>query len=187
MAIRGASRRTLHSFKQVIDVPNIFEGNMDDAAGRFAVVVARFNQKITTGLHDGAMATLTAHGVAEDRIDVVWVPGAFELPTAAARLARTGRYAAVICLGAVIKGETTHDEHINRAVSLTLAELGVRHALPVIFGLLTCNTLEQAITRSGSQAGTRGKDGTDSRIGNKGSQCAEAALEMVSLMAKLSS
>ena len=168
-------------------MPNVFEGNMDDAAGRFAVVVARFNQKITTGLLNGAVDTLTARGVAEERIDVVWVPGAFELPTAAARLARTGQYAAVICLGAVIKGETTHDEHINRAVSLTLAEIGVHNELPVLFGLLTCNTLEQAIARSGSQAGTRGKDDEDSRIGNKGSQCAETALEMVSLMAKLPS
>ena len=168
-------------------MPNVFEGNMDDAAGRFAVVVARFNQKITTGLLDGAIAALTARGVTEERINVVWVPGAFELPTAAARLARSGRYAAVICLGAVIKGETSHDEHINRAVSLTLAEIGVDNGLPVLLGLLTCNTLEQAIARSGPRAGTRGKDGDDSRIGNKGSECAEAALEMVSLMAKLPS
>ena len=168
-------------------MPNVFEGNMDDAAGRFAVVVARFNQKITTGLLNGAVDTLTARGVAEERIDVVWVPGAFELPTAAAHLVRIGRYAAVICLGAVIKGETSHDEHINRAVSLTLAEIGVDNGLPVLLGLLTCNTLEQAIARSGPRAGTRGKDGDDSRIGNKGSECAEAALEMVSLMAKLPS
>jgi len=170
---------------KVIDVPNIFEGNMDDAAGRFAVVVARFNRKITSGLLDGAIDTLTVRGVAEERIDVVWVPGAFELPAVAARLARTGRYAAVICLGAVIKGETSHDEHINRAVSLTLAQLGVDNELPIMFGLLTCDTLEQAIARSGLQAGTRGKDGDDSRVGNKGSECAEAALEMVSLMAKI--
>ena len=166
-------------------MPNVFEGNMDDAAGRFAVVVARFNQKITTGLLNGAVDTLTARGVAEERIDVVWVPGAFELPAVAARLVRSGRYAAVICLGAVIKGETSHDEHINRAVSLTLAQLGVLNELPVIFGLLTCNTLEQAIARSGLKAGTRGKDSDDGRIGNKGSECAEAALEMVSLMSKI--
>ena len=166
-------------------MPNICEGNMDDATGRFAVVVARFNDTITRGLLDGALQTLTDHGIDDQRIDVVWVPGAFEIPTVTARLVESGEYAAVICLGAVIRGETSHDEHINRAVSLTLAEIGVRNSLPVIFGVLTCNTLEQAIARSGGETGTRGKDAEDSRIGNKGSECAQAALEMVSLMAKL--
>jgi 6,7-dimethyl-8-ribityllumazine synthase len=85
----------------------------------------------------------------------------------------------------VIRGETTHDQHINRAVSLALADIGVRHSVPVLFGVLTCNTLEQATARSGGQAGTRGKDQPGSRIGNKGAECAEAALEMVSLMKKL--
>ncbi len=169
------------------DVTTIYEGNPNDAKGRFAVVVSRFNQTITSGLLDGALATLKAHGVGDDRIDVAWTPGAFELPTAAARLAGSGRYAAVICLGAVIKGETSHDVYINRAVSLELARLGVVFHLPVLFGLLTCNTLEQAVARSGGQAGTRGKDTADSRVGNKGAECAEAALEMVSLMAKLPS
>jgi 6,7-dimethyl-8-ribityllumazine synthase len=91
----------------------------------------------------------------------------------------------VICLGAVIRGETTHDQHINRAVSTALAEIGAGCGLPVIFGVLTCNTLQQAIARSGGQAGTKGKDRPDSRIGNKGIECAEAALEMVDLMNKL--
>ena len=90
-----------------------------------------------------------------------------------------------ICLGAVIHGETPHDQHINRAVSTALAEIGVHHGLPVLFGVLTCNTLEQAIARSGGQAGTPGKDSPESRIGNKGSDCALAALEMVDLMRKL--
>ncbi len=168
-------------------MPNIYEGNMDDAAGRFAVVVARFNETITRDLLDGARRTLMDHGVDDERIDVVWVPGAFEIPMVTSRLVESGDYAAVICLGAVIRGETTHDEHINRAVSLTLAEIGVKNSLPVIFGVLTCNTLQQAIARSGGEAGTRGKDSEDSRIGNKGSECAQAALEMASLMAKLSS
>ena len=158
---------------------------MDDTAGRFAVVVARFNETITRGLLDGALATFAEHGVDDEQIDVVWVPGAFELPTVTARLVETGDYAAVLCLGAVIRGETSHDEHINRAVSLTLAEIGVLNSLPVIFGVLTCNTLEQAIARAGVEVATRGKDTEGSRIGNKGGECAQAALEMVSLMAKL--
>ena len=158
---------------------------MDDTTGRFAVVVARFNETITRGLLDGALETLTEHGVDDERIDVVWVPGAFELPMVTARLVESGDYAAVICLGAVIRGETSHDEHINRAVSLTLAEIGVLNSLPVIFGVLTCNTLEQAIARAGVQTATRGKDTDASRVGNKGGECAQAALEMVSLMAKL--
>ncbi len=168
-------------------MPNTYEGTPAAPDGRFAVVVSRFNESITSRLLEGAVRTLVEHGVAEERIDVAWVPGAFEIPTVAARMAASGRYAAVLCLGAVIRGETTHDQHINRAVSLALAELGVRCALPVIFGVLTCNTLEQAIARSGGQTGTRGKDQPDSRLGNKGSECALAALEMVNLMSKLPS
>lgn len=166
-------------------MPNVYEGQLTASTGRFAIVVSRFNPTITSGLLSGAVETLRAHGVADERIDVAWVPGAFEIPTVAERMAASGRYQAVLCLGAVIRGETTHDQHINRAVSTALAQIGVRHGLPVLFGVLTCNTLEQAIARSGGQAGTKGKDTTGSRIGNKGSQCAEAALEMIDLMAKL--
>jgi 6,7-dimethyl-8-ribityllumazine synthase len=136
-------------------------------------------------LLDGAVQTLVARGVPEDQIDVAWVPGAFEIPTVAGRLAGTGRYVAVLCLGAIIRGETPHDQHIARAVSNALADIGVYHGLPVLFGVLTCNTLEQAIARSGGEAGTHGKDQPDSRLGNKGIECAEAALEMVSLMSQL--
>lgn len=164
---------------------NVYEGNVTAPDGRFAIVVSRFNESITSRLLDGAVQTLTSHGVAEDQIDVAWVPGAFEIPTVAGRLATGGRYAAVICLGAVIRGETTHDQHISRAVSTALAEIGARCGLPVLFGVLTCNTLEQAIARSGGQAATTGKDVADKQTGNKGVDCAEAALEMVSLMAKL--
>lgn len=166
-------------------MPNVFQGQITAPDGRFAIVVSRFNPSITTGLLTGALETLYAHGVADQQIDVAWVPGAFEIPTVADRMAASGRYVAVICLGAVIRGQTTHDQHINRAVSTTLAEIGVRRGLPVLFGVLTCNTLEQAIARSGGEAGTQGKDSADSRIGNKGSDCAEAALEMVDLMRKL--
>jgi len=164
---------------------NLYEGNVAAPEGRFAIVVSRFNESITSRLLDGAIQTLTAHGVSDDRIDVARVPGAFEIPTVASRLANSGRYAAVLCLGAVIRGETTHDQHINRAVSGALTEIGVRSGVPVLFGVLTCNTLEQAIARSGGQAGTKGKDRPDSRLGNKGIDCAEAALEMVDLMRKL--
>ena len=165
-------------------VMTVFEGNAA-ADGRFAIVVSRFNETITSRLLDGAVRTLGEHGVGEDRIDVAWVPGAFEIPTVAERLAASGRYVAVICLGAVIRGETSHDQHINRAVSVRTGELGVESGLPVIFGVLTCNTLEQAIARSGGEPGTRGKDRPDSRLGNKGSEAAEAALEMVALMKQL--
>lgn len=166
-------------------MPTIYQGTIGGSAGRFAVVVSRYNPSITERLLDGAVQTLRSRGVPDDQIDVAWVPGAFEIPTVAERLAASGRYVAVICLGAVIRGETTHDQHINRAVSLALAQIGVRHGLPVIFGVLTCNTLEQALARSGAQAGTHGKDSPDSRLGNKGIEAAEAALEMVDLMAKL--
>jgi 6,7-dimethyl-8-ribityllumazine synthase len=168
-------------------MPNTYQGEVAASKGRFAIVVSRFNQSVTSRLLDGAVKTLTSHGVPEEQIDVAWVPGAFEIPTVASRLATGGRYVAVICLGAVIRGETTHDQHINRAVSLALAQLGASTGVPVLFGVLTCNTLEQAIARSGGEASSKGKDRPDSRLGNKGADCAEAALEMVNLMSKLPS
>ena len=166
-------------------MPNVYQGKITAPEGRFAIVVSRFNESITFRLLDGAVSTLTARGVAEEAIDVAWVPGAFEIPTVANHMAQSGRYAAVICLGAVIRGETTHDQHINRAVSTALTEIGIRCGLPIIFGVLTCNTLEQAVARSGGNAPTTGKDAAQARVGNKGVDCAEAALEMVDLMARL--
>lgn len=167
------------------NVPNIYEGKPETPKGRFAIVVARFNESITTRLLDGAVETLTSHGVADDDIDVAWVPGAYEIPTIASHMAESGRYVAVICLGAVIRGETSHDQHINRAIGNSLAEIGIDHGLPVLFGVLTCNTVEQANARSGGQVATTGKDRPDAHLGNKGVDCAEAALEMIDLMAKL--
>ncbi len=164
---------------------NIYEGAIEPCNGRFAIVVSRFNESITRRLLEGALQTLASRGVPEQNIDVAWVPGAFEIPTVAARLAAAGRYAAILCLGAVIRGETSHDQHINRAVSIALAQLGTQYQLPVLFGVLTCDTLEQAVARSGGQAATGGKDHAGARPGNKGVDCAEAALEMVSLLAKL--
>jgi 6,7-dimethyl-8-ribityllumazine synthase len=164
----------------------VYQGDPQKAPqGRFAIVVSRYNESVTRGLLDGAVRTLREHGVSEDQIEVAWVPGAFEIPTVASRMAASGQYIAILCLGAVIRGETTHDQHINRAVSLALAQLGVQYRLPVLFGVLTCNTLEQAIARSGGQVPTRGKDQPTSRIGNKGIECALAALEMVHLLRQL--
>jgi len=165
-------------------MPHVFEGQPGPVDGRFAIVVARFNQTITGRLLDGALSTLAEHGVTDERVDVFRVPGAFEIPTLASRLAWGGNYAAVICLGAVIRGETSHDQHINRALGNTLAALGAETGVPVIFGVLTCNTLEQAVARSGGEA-TTGKDAADKKVGNKGIDAALTALEMVDLLGKL--
>jgi 6,7-dimethyl-8-ribityllumazine synthase len=154
-------------------MPQIWDGREGSVAGRFAIVVSRYNEHITAKLLDGAVRTLLKSGIADEAIDVAWVPGAWELPLVTQRLARSNHYAAVLCLGAVIRGETTHDEHINRQVSLSLGQIALETGLPVLFGVLTCNTLEQAIHRSGGN------------VGNKGSECAEAALEMVRLLKKL--
>ena len=155
-------------------MPRTFDGATGPVTGRFAIVVSRYNATITGKLLQGAIETLTQAGVADDDIDVAWVPGAWEIPLIAQRMAETGNYLAVLTLGAVIKGETTHDEHINRQVSLSLGQIALDLDLPVLFGVLTCNTMEQAIHRSGGN------------VGNKGVECAQAALEMVRLLRQLS-
>ena len=154
-------------------MPKQFEGELTAVPGRYAIVVSRYNESITARLLSGATETLLAAGVADDDIDVVWVPGAFEIPSVAARLARGRRYLAVLCLGAVIRGETSHDRHINRAVSGEIARLAVETGVPVLFGVLTCDTLEQAIHRAGGN------------VGNKGVECAEAALRIAHLLTRL--
>jgi 6,7-dimethyl-8-ribityllumazine synthase len=140
---------------------------------RFAIVVSRWNEAVTRKLLEGATAKLQEHGVSDSAIDVAWVPGSFEIPLAAQRLAASGHYAAVLCLGAVIRGETSHDLHINRAVSLAISQLSLSTNVPVLFGVLTCETMEQAIHRAGGN------------VGNKGSECADAALHMVGLLKNL--
>jgi 6,7-dimethyl-8-ribityllumazine synthase len=140
---------------------------------RIGIVVARWNQSITGKLLDGAVSTLRDRGLPEDAVDVAWVPGAMEIPIVAQRLALSGHYRAVICLGAVIRGETTHDQHINRAVSTALTDIGLETGTPVLFGILTCETMEQAIHRAGGN------------VGNKGSECATAALQMIGLLKNL--
>ena len=154
---------------------NTYRGQLEAGAGRYAIVVSRYNEPVTGRLLKAALDTLQQHGVPEGDVDVAWVPGAFEIPLAADHLAHSGKYVAVLCLGAVIRGETTHDQHINRAVSLGLSETALHSGVPVLFGVLTCETLEQAIHRSGGN------------VGNKGQECAEAALEMASLLQQLRS
>jgi 6,7-dimethyl-8-ribityllumazine synthase len=154
-------------------MPTEFQGNLASTGQRFGIVVSRYNDSITGRLLSGAVETLQGHGVEDSQIDVAWVPGAWELPLIAQKFAESRRYAAVICLGAVIRGETTHDQHINRQVSLSLGDISLRTGIPIAFGLLTCNSVEQAINRAGGSHG------------NKGTECALAALEMASLLRKL--
>ena len=155
-------------------MPRVFQGDKSAASGRFAVVVSRYNESITSRLLTGALDTFAAHDIPDADVDVVRVPGAWEIPLVADQLAMSGQYVAVVCLGAVIRGETTHDQHINRAVSVALGQTAVRSGVPVAFGVLTCETLEQAVHRAGGG------------VGNKGNESAEAALEMASLVAMLS-
>ena len=141
--------------------------------GTIAIVASRYNPGICDSLVRGALETLHAAGISDDAIDVVRVPGAWELPLVVKWLTEQNGVIAAIALGCVIKGETTHDEHINRAVSLTLMEMGLQSKLPIAFGLLTCNTLEQAIHRSGGN------------VGNKGHEAADAVIELLRLHKKL--
>jgi 6,7-dimethyl-8-ribityllumazine synthase len=153
---------------------HIIEGHLvaspDD---RYAIVVSRFNEAITERLLQGAVDTLRRHGVQEGSVQVARVPGSFELPVVAAAFARSGEYAAVICLGAVIQGETTHHEYINSSMASGLMSLGVETGIPVAFGVLTCQSTDQAIERSGGKAG------------NKGVEAALAALETASVLRQL--
>lgn len=144
-----------------------------DPNAKVAIVVSKYNDNITNDLQKGAVECLIENGIRKENIDVVWVPGAWELSLIAQQLAEKNSYVAIVCLGAVIKGETTHDEHINRFVSMSLGEISLKNRVPIAFGLLTCNNLEQAIQRSGGN------------VGNKGVECAEAALEMANLSKRL--
>ncbi|HEY2827802.1 MAG TPA: 6,7-dimethyl-8-ribityllumazine synthase [Pirellulales bacterium] len=165
-----------------------FHSDLSGANGQYAIVVSRYNEKITSKLLEGAVATLKAAGVEETAIDVAWVPGAFEIPLAADKMAGSRRYSAVLCLGAVIRGETSHDQHINRAVSAGIMEANLKHGIPILFGVLTCDTVEQAIRRAGGNVDSQDevtRQSTKPIVGNKGVECATAALEMVSLLKNL--
>ena len=136
----------------------------------FAIVVSRFNDLVTGRLLEGAISTLRRHGASEAQITAVWVPGSFELPLVAERLAASGKYVAVIALGAVIQGSTTHHEYINHATAQGLMQAGQRSGVPVLFGVLTCPTMEQALDRAGG------------KVGNKGAEAALAAIELVDVL-----
>jgi 6,7-dimethyl-8-ribityllumazine synthase len=150
-----------------------FEGKLIAREYRFAIIVSRFNEFISGHLLSGAIDCLNRHEAKEDAIDLIWVPGAFEIPLAAMKAASSKRYDAVICLGAVIRGSTPHFDYVASEVSKGIASVGLQTGVPVIFGVITSDTLEQAIERAGSKAG------------NKGWEAAAAAIEMADLNSKL--
>lgn len=148
----------------------IIQGQLTVPQGRFAIVLGRFNEFIGSKLYDGAKDALLRHGVSESNIDLVWCPGAFEIPLVASKLAHSKKYVSVICLGAVIRGSTPHFDYVASEVSKGVAHVGLESQVPVIFGVLTTDTIEQAIERSGTKAG------------NKGFEAAMTAIEMVNLL-----
>lgn len=152
---------------------NIIEGNITAEGLRFAIVASRFNEFITSKLLEGALDMLRRHGAAEDAVDVAWVPGAFEIPLAAKKFAACGKYDAVICVGAVIRGATSHYDYVCSEVSKGVAQAGLSTGVPVIFGVVTTENIEQAVERAGTKAGNKGADG------------AMAAMEMANLLKKI--
>lgn len=149
------------------------EGKIVAKDVRIGIVAARFNDFITTKLLGGAVDGLKRHDVAEDQIDMAWVPGAFEIPLIAQKMAKSGKYDAVICLGAVIRGATTHYDYVCAEVSKGIAQISLQTGIPVMFGVLTTDNIEQAIERAGSKAG------------NKGFDCAVGAIEMINLIREI--
>lgn len=155
---------------------NILEGKLvPEKSMRIGIVCARFNEFITTKLLEGALDGLRRHSVSDEDIDVAWVPGAFEIPLIAQKMAATEKYDAIICLGAVIRGSTSHYDYVCSEVSKGIANVALSASLPVMFGVLTTDTIEQAIERAGTKAG------------NKGFACAEGAVEMVNLSRRIES
>lgn len=152
---------------------NIIEGKLNAKGKKFALVVSRFNELISSQLLSGAKDCLIRHECKEEDITVVWVPGSFEIPLTAKKLAHSKKYNSVICLGAVIRGGTPHFDYVASEVSKGVAQVGMDSGLPVIFGVLTTDNIEQALERAGTKAG------------NKGWDAALSAIEMVNLMAKL--
>src|SRR5262249_44900281 len=150
-----------------------YEGTFASPVGRFALVAARFNHFVVEHLVGGALDGFKRHGVADDAVDLVWVPGSFEIPLVAQRLAASRKYAAVICLGAIIRGDTGHYDYVAGEAATGGAQAALAAGVPGIFGILTCDTLEQAINRAGAKAG------------NKGFDAALTAIEMVNLLRQL--
>lgn len=151
---------------------NVFEGYLNGKDLKIGIVVARFNEFITNKLLGGAIDTLRRHETDEANIDVAWVPGAFEIPLVAKKMAESKKYDAVICLGAVIRGSTSHYDYVCNEVSKGVAQVGLQTGVPIIFGVVTTENIEQAIERAGTKAG------------NKGADAAMAAMEMASLLKK---
>jgi 6,7-dimethyl-8-ribityllumazine synthase len=156
-----------------LDMGKEIEGELLAEGDAFAIVVSRYNDMVTRRLLSGALETFEHHGVPDERITVAWVPGAFEIPLIADRLAHSGRFAAVCCVGAVVQGDTNNPEYINQQVSRAIMQSTVSSGVPVLFGVLTCSTMELALQRAGGTAG------------NKGCEAALAAIEMVNLLKKL--
>ena len=149
---------------------NLIQGNVIGTGMKVAIVASRFNEFIVNKLLAGAEDGLVRHGMDAENITAAWVPGAFEIPTAAAALAKSGKYDAVICVGSVIRGDTTHYDYVCSEVSKGIAQISLSTGVPVLFGVLTTENIEQALARAGSKAG------------NKGYDCALSAIEMVNLM-----
>lgn len=154
-------------------MPNLIEAKLDSSGKKYAIVVARFNDFITDRLTGGALDALVRHGVDDNDIDVIKVPGAFEIPLIAKKVANKNKYDAVICLGAVIRGATPHFEYVSGEAAKGIAIVSLESEIPVVFGVLTTDTVEQAIERAGSKAG------------NKGVEAAMSAIEMVNLINEL--
>ena len=153
---------------------NYLEGNVVAKAGmKVGIVASRFNEIIVNKLLGGAVDGLVRHGVDEHNITAAWVPGAFEIPLVAQKMAQSGKYDAVICVGAVIRGDTTHYDYVCNEVSKGVAQVGLSSGVPVLFGVITTENIEQAIARAGSKAG------------NKGYDCALSAIEMVNLIEQM--
>ncbi len=153
----------------------VYEGHLVGEGLKFGIVAGRFNEFITNKLYTGALDALQRHGVSEQDIEMAWVPGAFEIPMVARRMVDTGRFDAVICLGAVIRGATPHFDYVAAEVSKGIAKVGLDTGVPVIFGVITADTIEQAIERAGTKAG------------NKGWDAAVTAIEMANLTRSLGS
>lgn len=154
-------------------MPRLIEGEISGKGIRFAIVVSRFNDFVSQRLLDGALDALKRHGASDDQIDIVRVPGAFEIPAMAKRLSSDSQFDCVICLGAVIRGATPHFEYISSQVARGIASVALESRIPIAFGVITCDTLEQAIERAGAKSG------------NKGWDAAVSAMEMVNLFKAL--
>lgn len=150
----------------------VIEGKLIAKDGKFGIIVGRFNEFIGGKLLDGALDGLKRHGVSEENIEIVWVPGAYEIPLVSKKMAKTNNYDAILCLGAVIRGETPHFDYVSSEVSKGIANVSIDTEVPIIFGVLTTDTIQQAIERAGTKAG------------NKGFDAALSAIEMTNLLSQ---